>query len=151
MGGCNLQRFEYKFWKLLVRFFTCEIFRHVLDCDYRLVRLRHMTKLSQSTRFLISLPTMHYNSSLRKNTFKSCHGLVPTYIIEHSSLKQKRNTSLQSSRCSSPTQLPQSSMIGTTESLTKRRSTFLNSKLARRGTASSNGVMIHLIGSPTDT
>jgi len=48
-------------------------------------------------------------------------------------------------------QLPQSSTIGTTESLKNRIVTFFRSRVPGSGLAASNGIMILLIGSYKDT
>lgn len=51
-------------------------------------------------------------------------GLMTKIEDKKAKTKENENTSMQSSRCNSPMQQPQSSMIGTTESLKKRIITF---------------------------
>lgn len=58
---------------------------------------------------------------------------------------------MQSSRCSSPTQLPQSSIIGTTGFLRKRITTFFKARVPCRGRDASKGIIILSIGSSGDT
>lgn len=59
-------------------------------------------------------------------------------------------TSVQSSSCSKPTQLPQSSTAGTTESVEKRISTFFSDNMFTSGRVSLNGIMSLSVGSLTD-
>lgn len=58
---------------------------------------------------------------------------------------------MQSSRCNSPTQLPQSSIIGTTGFLRKRITTFFKARVPCRGRDASKGIIILSIGSSGDT
>lgn len=59
--------------------------------------------------------------------------------------------SVQSSRCNSPTQLPQSSTIGTTWSQKKRITTFFKWRVPSKGLAAFSGIMMLSIGSLGDT
>lgn len=64
---------------------------------------------------------------------------------------QKVHTLMQSSRCNIPTQLPQSSTMGTAELLKKHIATCFNFNVACSGLASSNGIIMLSIASLIDT